>query len=86
MTILVQLNKALYGTVQSAKLWYDEIAGTLIKNGFTANLCDFSIFDKDVKGKQFTIVVYVDDLKITCVDKSAVLQMKQILRKIYGQF
>ena len=84
--ILVRLNKALYGTIQSAKLWYDEIAGTLKNNGFTANPRDLCIFNKDVKGKQFTIVVYVDDLKMTCMDKSAVLDMEQILLKIYGQF
>ena len=27
--ILVRLNKALYGTIKSAKLWYDEIANQL---------------------------------------------------------
>ena len=84
--ILVRLNKALYGTIQSAKLWYDEIAGTLKNNGFTANPRDLCIFNKGVGDKQFTIVVYVDDLKMTCVDKSAVLEMEQILLKIYGQF
>ena len=41
---------------------------------------------KNIKGKQFTIVVYVDDLKMTCVDKDAVLTMAQILLKVYGQF
>ena len=84
--ILVRLNKALYGTIQSAKLWYEEIAGTLKNNGFTANPRDLCIFNKDVGGKQFTIVVYVDDLKMTCTDKSAVLEMEQILLKVYGQF
>ena len=85
-SILVRLNRALYGCIESAKLWYEEIAGTLRSNGFTANPRDLCVFNKDVKGKQFTIVVYVDDLKMTCVDKGAVLAMEQILRKVYGQF
>ena len=78
-SILVRLNKALYGCIESAKLWYEEIAGTLQSNGFTANPRDLCVFNKSIKGKQFTIVVYVDDLKMTCVDKDAVLAMEQIL-------
>jgi hypothetical protein len=85
-SILVRLNKALYGCIESAKLWYEEIAGTLRSNGFTANPRDLCVFNKSIKGKQFTIVVYVDDLKMTCVDKGAVLAMEQILLKVYGQF
>ena len=84
--LLVRLNKALYGCIESAKLWYKEIAGTLENNGFTANPRDVCVFNKDVAGKQFTILVYVDDLKMTCENKSAVLEMEQILLKTYGQF
>ena len=84
--LLVRLNKALYGCIESAKLWYKEIAGTLKFNGFTANPRDICIFNKMVRGKQFTIVVYVDDLMMTCVDKAAVLEMEKTLLKTYGQF
>ena len=85
-SILVRLNKALYDCIESAKLWHEEIAGTLRSNGFTSNPRDLCVFNKSIKGKQFTIVVYVDDLKMTCVDKDAVLAMEQILLKGYGQF
>jgi hypothetical protein len=84
--LVVRLDKALYGCIESAKLWYNEIAGTLRSNGFTANPRDICVFNKDVKGNQFTILVYVDDLKMTCVDKKAVLDMEKILLKTYGQF
>jgi Reverse transcriptase (RNA-dependent DNA polymerase) len=84
--ILVRLNKGLYGCIESAKLWYEEIAGTLKSNGFTANLRDACIFNKDIHVKHFTIIIYVDDLEITCVDKSAILEMERILLKVYGQF
>jgi hypothetical protein len=57
------------------------MAGSLKSNGFTANLHDQCIFNKDVDG-----VVYVDDLKMMCVDRSAVLDMERILLKTYGQF
>jgi hypothetical protein len=67
------------GCIVSAKLWYEEIAGTLKSNGFTANLRDTCIFNKNILRKQFMIIVYVDDLKMTCVDKSAALEMERIL-------
>ena len=82
--LVVRLDKALYGCIESAKLWYNEIAGTLRSNGFTANPRDICVFNKDVKGNQFTILVYVDDLKMTCVDKKAVLDMENSVRPTYG--
>ena len=84
--ILVRLEKALYGCIESAKLWYTEIANTLKINGFTANPRDLCVFNKTVKGNQFTIIVYVDDLKMTCVDKAAVIEFEKILLNTYGQF
>ena len=35
--------------------------------------------------KQFKILACVDDLKMTCAEKDAVLKMEQILLKTYGQ-
>ena len=55
--LVVRLDKAFYGCIESAKLWYNEIAGTLRSNGFTANPRDICVFNKDVKGNQFTILV-----------------------------
>ena len=34
-TIIVRLKKALYGCVESSKLWYDKISGDMCKLGFT---------------------------------------------------
>jgi Reverse transcriptase (RNA-dependent DNA polymerase) len=84
--LLVRLEKALYGCIESANLWYQNLAGTLQNNGFTANPRDLCVFNKIIRKVQFTILVYVDDLKMTCVDKAAVLEMEQILRNTYGQF
>ena len=83
--LVVRLDKALYGCIEFAKIWYNEIAGTLRSNGFTVNPRDICVF-KDVKGNQFTILVYVDDLKMTCVDKKAVLDMEQNLLHVKSEF
>jgi Reverse transcriptase (RNA-dependent DNA polymerase) len=75
-TLVVQLNKALYGCIESAKLWYQEIAGTLTRHGFTANSTDICIFNKMVRGTQITIAVYVDGLMMTSTDKKLILEME----------
>jgi hypothetical protein len=41
--LVVILNKALYGCIESAKLWYHEVAGTLKTNGFKPDLRDICI-------------------------------------------
>jgi Reverse transcriptase (RNA-dependent DNA polymerase) len=39
-TCVVKLKKALYGCVESAKMWYDKISNDFIKLGYTANPTD----------------------------------------------
>ena len=63
--------------------------GDIEDPGFTANPRDLGVFNKtlDNSGRnKVTVVVNVDDLLITCKEKSAVLQVEQLLLKTYGQF
>jgi hypothetical protein len=54
--LIVILNKALYGCIESAKLWYHEIAGTLkTLYGFKTNPRDICIFNKTARNTQITI-------------------------------
>ena len=76
--LVVRLGKALYGYIESAKLWYNEIARTLRSNGFTANPRDIWVFNKVVEGNQFTILVYLDVLKMMYVNKKAVLDFENV--------
>ena len=39
-TMIVRLDKALYGCVESPKLWYDELSGTLLDLGYKRNPVD----------------------------------------------
>ena len=72
-TIVVKLDKALYGCVESAKLWYQNLSGTLISMGFERNPLDICVFNRtDESGKQCTIVVHVDDLMITCKNEATI--------------
>jgi DNA-directed RNA polymerase subunit H (RpoH/RPB5) len=84
--IVARLRKALYGCIESAKLWHLEITKTLNDWGFIANPRDPCILNKDIRGEQLTVVVYVDDLMMTCVYKNAVQKLAEDLRVKYGQF
>ena len=78
--MLVQIDKAMYGLVQSARLWYDTITGVLKRAGYSPNPMDGCVWNKMVSGKQVTIVIYVDDLAISCVDKREVHNARDMIQ------
>lgn len=81
-SVIVQLLKALYGCIESAKLWYDVLSATLREYGFTENPHDRCVFNLITPtGKQLTVVVYVDDLFITCTDITSVDQFVAFIKQ-----
>jgi hypothetical protein len=70
-TIVVQLERALYGLIESAKLWYEEFDAYLKQLGFIPNPLDTCVFNKDFRGKQCTLVLYVDDCFVDCEHAAA---------------
>jgi len=60
-SMYVQLKKPLYGLIEAAKLWFDEISRTLKSLGFKLNVYDECCWNRDFKGKQQTIVIHVDE-------------------------
>ncbi len=73
-TCIVQLDKALYGCIESAALWYAQLSTFLTTElGFVANTHDPCVFNMNNKaGKQLTIVLHVDDMLLTCEDESTI--------------
>jgi len=65
----MRLKKALYGCIESAKLWYDELKRTLESWGYVANNEDKCVFNRTVDGLQSTLLLHVDD--ILCLSASA---------------
>ncbi len=64
-TLVVELDKALYGCIESALLWYQEISTFLISIGFVQNPYDICVLNRDCPLGRTTIGIYVDDLIIT---------------------
>jgi hypothetical protein len=81
--LYVKLDKALYGCVESAKLFYDHISKTLTDYGYRVNPYDPCVFNKEVYGAQSTVTIHVDDLKISCKDRRGVDDLIAHLMGVY---
>jgi Reverse transcriptase (RNA-dependent DNA polymerase) len=81
--VYVKLDKALYGCVESAKLWYDEVSSTLLALGFVRNPHDICVFNLERNGHQMTVYLYMDDLLMTTIDESDIDWLTTELRKKY---
>ena len=71
-TLYLGLVKALYGYMQSTLLWYQTFKGCLEDIGFKLNPYDPCVANRNFNDKQCTICWYVDDTKISHVDKTVV--------------
>jgi hypothetical protein len=81
----VQLQKALYGTLQAPMLFWKKLSCQLLEWGFTMNPYDSCVANKIVNGCQCTIVWHIDDLKISYVKPSVISDIKSQLEKVFGQ-
>jgi hypothetical protein len=66
--LYLKLQKALYGCLRSALLFYLKLLKDPEGNGFKLNPYDPCVANKMINGKQFTITWHVDDLKLSHVD------------------
>ena len=84
-TMTVKLKKALYGCLQSAKLWYDRLTGVLTAKGFAANDYDPCVFNQGTGAEQVTVVFHVDDLLITSKSKLALAALCDHLKDSFDE-
>ena len=82
--IAVRLKKALYGCIQSAVLWYNELSSTIEGMGFKKNPYDMCSFMRTTPDDVCTILVYVDDLFIMSGNKTALKEVADTLKNKYG--
>lgn len=82
--LYVQLQKALYGMLKSALLFYRKLVTDLTDMGFQLNPYDPCVANKMVNGKQITISWHVDDLTISHAEESAIVDVITQLKSIYG--
>jgi hypothetical protein len=83
--LYVKLQKALYGCLRSALLFYLKFVGDIESQGFTLNPYDPCVVNKVINGKQFTVVWHVDDIKMSHVDEKEVSKLITWLKSVYGE-
>ena len=83
--LYVKLNKALYGTLRAALLFWKKLSATLQEWGFIINPYDACVANKEISGKQCTIIWHVDDLKISHCNAEIVSMMIDKLEGVFGK-
>ena len=67
--IIVKLDKALYGCIESARLWYETLKDVLLKRGYKVNPVDVCVFSKPTpSGDTTNVCFHVDDVLATSSD------------------
>mmetsp|Transcript_22191 Transcript_22191/g.59026 ORF Transcript_22191/g.59026 Transcript_22191/m.59026 type:complete len:247 (-) Transcript_22191:608-1348(-) len=69
-TMVLKLNKALYGRVMAAKLWCDMLRRTLEGLGFTRSAYDMCVSSRKSDAGITMMTIHVDDVKIFAPDDS----------------
>ena len=70
--LYIWLQKALYGCLKIALLFYEKLVVDLEAYGFRINTYDPCVANNMLGGKQQTVCWYMDDLKIPCIDANKV--------------
>jgi Reverse transcriptase (RNA-dependent DNA polymerase) len=83
--LYVKLKKALYGTLKAALLFWKRLSKQLESWGFSLNPYDSCVANKDINGKQCTVLWHVDDLKISHEDHNVVSQVLQLIEAEFAK-
>ena len=83
--IYAELEKALYGTLEAALLFWKNISSKLISWGFKINPYDSCVANNTINGKKCTVIWHVDDLKISHEEYDVVTNILNKLDSVYGQ-
>ena len=84
--IYTELQKALYGTLQAAALFWKDLTKFLVDDlEFEVNPHDLCVANKTINDNQCTIGWHVDDLLISHVEESVVEDILAKLQKRFGK-
>ena len=83
-SLIVRLNRALYGCIESAKLWNKNISATLTSIGYKPTKMDPCVFQKTSGKDKCKIVLWVDDLQLSSTNEELLNEVSTVLRNKYG--
>ena len=81
--MVLRLIKAVYGTKQGGRVWYEEIRGTLQDMGYTRTDADHAVFTRGAGTALAVIALYVDDITMVASNLATIDRDKQALHRAY---
>ena len=81
--MVLSLDKAVYGTKQGGRVWYNNIRAKLEGMGYKRTEADHTVFIRVQDGILSIIALYVDDLTMVSNTLEAINQDKEELKKSY---
>jgi hypothetical protein len=82
--LYVKMQKAIYGLLRSALLFYRKLVTDLEGSGFVLNPYDPCVANKEVNGSQMTVCWHVDDLKTSHINPEVNTKFGEWLSTTYG--
>jgi hypothetical protein len=83
-TMLMLIEKALYGLVESSALWYKEIKAFLLSLGYVVHASDMGVFQKKVNHDVITICLWVDDFLGFSTNRALIDELKNRVTERFG--
>ena len=83
--LYMRVERAIYGCIESALMWYNMFTEILEKMGFKLNPYDKCVANKMINGKQCTIVWYVDDVKVSHMEQSVLDDITDMMQEHFGK-
>ena len=80
--MVLRLIKAVYGTKQGGRIWYEEISEKLGTMGYQCTEADHAVFMHG-RGDTSIIALYVDDITMAGTNLKAINQDKESLKRFY---
>jgi hypothetical protein len=84
-TVIVRLDKCLYGCIESGRKWQLHVMQTMRDNNMDANAYEPCVLNKICRdGAQLTVAVYVDDILMTSTNTEEMEELLEAIKVQYG--
>lgn len=80
---LCRLQKAIYGLKQAPRAWFKRFSSVLFEHGFQMSQADSSLFIQRTARGCIYLLLYVDDIVITGIEK---IEIQSLIRYLHTHF
>lgn len=82
-SLVCKLQRSLYGLKQAPRAWFERLKAALLTYGFKSSRCDPSLFTFSSGHDKVYLLVYVDDIIVTC---SSIPLIQKLVQKLHKDF